>query len=534
MAKLGLDDDVIIARIKHGVCDLRFRIPTNCSTNPLRSHSHPVYCLSTYLTLSDNQGESYRVIHWLLFQEDDVTNRIVVMIAAILLACGTAHATSDLGAQINAAIAALPSTGGVVDSCAMTGGTTYISPIVINKPVTLKVCVILTANTGSNSGVLITSSGVRITGSSPDMAGFAQSAAGMNLVQFDGTVDDISIDHLLFKGVNTTSCFSGVLDNGIFAETFNISRLRILNNVFTNLCGNGIFIERAGDLMIRGNIMYGLNSAGIRVAGVQRTKIVDNNIGPTNLVSSQFNVALALDDISEGCPGCTNSLDVAIVGNTIVSYPDAQGILIHDGTRVSVADNVVRDVLDGIGVSTFAAPDSINDVTITGNVLSGTNIAGASSGTSQIGITVTGDPTHPVAKINIVGNNILNFNAISQVSNYGGVSTSNSDSVSIIANNIYNNYYQAIIIGSYATRVNIRANNIYDTVSVSGHSYGVRVSGGQAISTISGSIASNSVDNVSVCNEFDSSEQGILFSNATNDCTRSGTYIVGSSNVTVK
>lgn len=466
--------------------------------------------------------------------------RMMFLCVVLLTVSATIAGATDIGTQINAAITALPAGGGVVNSCGMTGSTTFPSTITINKPVTLQLCQYLTyGGSGSaNSAVNITSSGVRITGALPG-SGFAQSVSGPDLIRISSPVQDVTVDHLWLTGVSTSSCTSSS-DNGVVSlAAAGVTTLRVFDNVMTNLCGNGVYLQKSSDISIHDNTMPNLNGSGVRLSGVQQVNVSHNNIGPTGLTPSTFNIAVIISSIcttcglTQACVGCTNSSDLHFVANTIRSYPNSQGILLHDGTWVTIADNVIRDVLAGIALGVYSSSDTINNATITGNVLVGTTNSGVVVTGGEYGIDVVGSSsTNKAAKVSITGNNIAGFNAISPNAAWGGILASQADNVDISSNVVYSNSCNGISLAQNLTRVSVRNNNVMDTVSCGG-AYGIRVPSGQASSSITGSIASNTENNLTVCNEFDSFEPGILFNQNTNDCT-SGTLIGGSGNVTLK
>lgn len=418
---------------------------------------------------------------------------------------------ADAGAEINACVADLPSTGGTCDARGFQGPQTAAATILLNKPVTLLIGH-ATLTLAGNPGISANASGVRILGSSAHVSEIVQAAAGAHLISNTGGYTDFEVDHLRFVGAPGTVSVSP--NNGIDVQ--GARRVNIHDNQFTGLQQEAVSIRNSTDVLVSGNEVWSVSN-GIRLIGVQHGRVEHNTIRDTQLPATTFNVAFAVDSVSG--TGFQNSMDLTYDHNVVINYVNSQAFLFHDGQNVTFTGNVGDNVSNLVSISPYAAPDVCANFTVAGNVYSGTTVAASQPANS--GIYVDGQSVSlPSQHVAVTGNTINGANNAAKSDTSGGIGVNYADDVTIAGNTIRSPAGNAIFLGVSANRVNIRANNIVDVQPSTGT---VRVGialipGGSA----TGRIEANSVDNATYGLRFDSPAPGLYagMNHITNVTTR--------------
>jgi len=403
----------------------------------------------------------------------------------------------DAGAKIQAAINDCPA-GGMVYATGFDPGQSASAVITINKSLTLILGTDITVS--GSPGIVITASNVTIRGINKDAGhGLIQASAGTNLISASG-VSNIRIEGLKFTGVRGASPSSSV-DNGV--RLSNVTGASVSNSIFTSLRGNGAFATASTDVWVEGNLAFSLNSSGVRFAGVSHGHINRNTVRDVALPLAQFAIAIAVDDSA----AFGNSSDLEIVGNIVKTYPNAQGIMAHDGQRLTIQGNIVTDVLAPISVNAFGGSDIINDVAIVGNVCKSTTTPGASD--PNPGINVGGTASIAVTNVVINGNTVRDANALLKNDFQGGILLQYASNVSVMGNSIISPYANGITVGASVTNLNVRSNTIksvQDGVGLTKHGFYVFGTAG----TVTGRVEGNVFDDLKVGLRADTPQTGLI------------------------
>lgn len=315
----------------------------------------------------------------------------------------------------------------------------------------------------------------------------SQRVTGENILNLT-SVNDITIEGLKLVGISgnvTASSNEGILATGC-------QRLSVINCTITGVRANGIYCIDCQDVLIEGNLIYGISDSGYRGRAVKRARVIGNTIRDTQLLTD-FTIAMMVDTGTNGHAYGVGE-DSIFSGNIIKNYPNAQGIMGHAGKRYSVVNNIIENVSNPISFNSYSGAgtaDDIEDLTIQGNSVRCTTTALTDPGT--FGIFVGGGASETVINISICGNTIRRANAGKQELGAGGIGVGYADNVAIVGNSVMDSYVCGISIINPVTNLLV-SENVIRTVSLATQSNGVYIASSSA--GTSGRIIDNIIHSV--------------------------------------
>lgn len=333
--------------------------------------------------------------------------------------CVRSGATADV--KIRAAIAALPSTGGIVDCTDLQGAQTISGLITIDKPVTL---LLGYATFTMTKGILITSDGVVVAGKGPGKttlfvaAGMAFADNDPILAAYGGTypsptttINNTHINSLTIDG-NQANLTNRPYANDTHGNGININRAskcRVTDVEVKNIVWQGVVVTNnntgATGCEVDHNWVTQFGEFGIGVESISRQWSVHENIitlGLTTAETSGGSIGIYAASLNADVGGANND-DGQINDNIIYSVTNA-GIVLQDGAhRTSVHGNTISTAANCIALL-YTTDDSrvIRDVSIQDNTC-----RNASSSGSSAAILVSGPSTNKFEGISIRGNKII-------------------------------------------------------------------------------------------------------------------------------
>ncbi len=345
--------------------------------------------------------------------------------------------------------------------------------------------VFFSAGTYSVGTITIPTATRRVFGSS---ATVKQRTLDFNLFYLTGPRLGTVVESLTFQGIHGTALESW--NNGVYmVDTSNVT---VKNSTFTGLRYHAVYAKKSQNIHVTDNTVYGI-CLGIRFSGIQGGSIQRNTVRDPSTPNSTFTVALGLDSSADD--GLPNTTDITIADNTVRNYVDAQGLMVHDGSNLTITNNLFDNVLIGIELNPFIGYDAINTVTVTGNTYYGTTVPGPRGTITNYGIAVSGGPI-VVRNVLISGNTVVGGNSITQSDAQGGIAVGWGDSVKVTGNTVRNSYGSAITFNNPNTNISVVSNTI-DTVLTTpgGSQVGVYLAlyGGQT----TGCVGANTIDTVS-------------------------------------
>lgn len=316
-----------------------------------------------------------------------------------------------------------------------------------------------------------------------------QAAAGANILLLT-SVDDFTARDVTFKGVGGSTAESS--NNGIFATGCN--RLRIENCRFLDLRFQSAWIESSDDVIYRDNFVSNI-ARGVLFRGCERVSCNSNNFQSPLTPDTTFTTCITLDSTDGHSDGVCK--DVSITGNIVKNYVNAQAVLMHAGQRVAITGNVFEDCLTGVGATAFNSSDTMEDVSITGNVYIGTSTSGASAGGGNYGVFIGGGASvFTPSNITISGNSVRNANKINQGVTQAGITIGLCENVTVTGNSCIDCAASGISVTQVVTGLLISGNVIQDSVALSGETNGIRVNGAAVVGAIRGNFIENVVDGI--------------------------------------
>ena len=460
-----------------------------------------------------------------------IRSRFLLLFVFCILTAG--YCFADIGVDINTCVSNLPQTGGICDFRAK-GAQTAAATINLNKPVSLLLDGTQITVNGS-PGIQISYPGVHILGVTSSTQ-LIQGTAGTNIIGAFASFSDFEVHGVSFIGMAGQSFTSS--NNGIFLSASNLStstlltpitRVQITGNTFSTLQGHAVYLQNANDVEVSDNVIW-MTSGGIRFSAVSRGKIEKNVLRDTQLPTGMFTVAIGLDSTDPinniSYPPCS---ELQILNNTVQSYVNAQGIMVHAGARITIAGNMINSVMFGISLGSFNTTDTMNNITVTGNSYIGPGHFSNPPSTPNYGIFVGGGPTATIPEYIVIANNtVTQANLVSQTASWAGITLGYANDVIVSNNNIHDTELNGISLTNPNNHILIVDNSISNLSSQSGaDTNGVYEFNGIQ----SGRIRSNIVYGATHGYRFDVSSPSLLF--GINDCFVSGTCVVNSNNVTV-
>jgi hypothetical protein len=447
----------------------------------------------------------------------------------IFWGCLSGVCFADLGADINACVAALPAAGGTCDF-RNKGVGTAAATITLNKPVTLLLDgTQLTVN--GSPGIQVAGHGVRIRGA-VNTSQLIQGTADRDVIG-GSAVTNFEVRGISFVGQAapiTASQNSGVFLSNSAAG--HISRIRVIGNAFIGFRFHAVYLQNATNVEVADNAIWHV-SGGIRFSGVHHGKILRNVVTDTQVPNTTFTVAIGLDSTDPindvNYPPCTY---IQIVNNTVKTYVDAQGILVHAGSHITISKNVLTDVLIGISMNPYNMHDTEQYLTVTGNVYTGTLTAGAPSNLGNYGIFIGGGPqgsAYIPQHATIEGNFVTQANEVVKSSTQGGIGIGWANDVKLKNNSVDNSLFNGIALTNPNTRLLITQNKVTSLVSPTAGIPTVGLYGINGVQT--GKVRSNFVAFVNDGYRFDVASPGVLF--GPNTAIKVDTVLYNPQNVTI-
>lgn len=332
-----------------------------------------------------------------------------------------------------------------------------------------------------------------------------QKTAGIRLILIDNKtnieINGISLSGTLLVNYATNGCGSPTPpcsgqtsyisgDNAIYVT--NSTNIKVRNTYITEFGYVAVWFINSSRIWVENNYLYSV-AQGIYFYSSSYTTVRNNTLLHTsyysnNPTTSQFAVGIAYDAVSSVAP--RSNYYFTVEGNKIIEYPYGQGILMHDGAYGTIANNVVNNVSQGIATAIASGyPNSgLNNITITGNSLSGPQIASIPTPT-QGAIIVNGASGQLAANIAITGNVATNFGNINPGATTACIGSSFVNQLSIVGNNCQSNYGNGIELDDGITNVLVNSNNINGVTSAGGSRNGI-----WARNTTTGIISSNLIN----------------------------------------
>jgi hypothetical protein len=422
--------------------------------------------------------------------------------------------STTLGAEILAAYAALPATGGIIDCRECTGFQAISAPIVISKP---NVTLLFGASTVSVSALTtISGNNASIIGSGTTFTFPNGQAIGIQMFRLTGTF--ITVTGCVFDGnkssVATQPDVGGSWNSGaprIYYTPIDIegaTDVHILDNRFVNVSTSSVNFNNCGRVYIEGNTfvdcymdpIFTNGGSGQTTEYVLVSHNVIKNIHYGNTVGMAYGNGMIID-----------ASDIVITSN-LIDTVDRTACKPTEGgpNRILVANNTVRNIGLAIGYPAFSLQGA-NGAT-TDAIYANNNISNCGGG----GIAINGsDPNGHIGRVQIIGNTVYNTGLVSTATNPQGIQVIFGDVV-LIAGNLVDTVGGGGIRVYDSTDVHISDNLIRQiTVHPSSRGDGIDIAG------VAGSlrlmIANNTIQNTD--------RDGIFIEDASTNIVASGNYI---------
>lgn len=368
-----------------------------------------------------------------------------------------------------------------------------------------------------NVGQINIGTGVRlITGSGT----LQQQTAGTGIISATGA-QDLRISGLHFHGVGANDRLSDS-DNAITLT--DSTDITIDHNLFEYLPSNAVMAFNSSSLTIVHNSLHH-DGQGIYLRGVQDASINGNQVDSPLGSSDYFTTAVALGSTASGAYQHNESIIVA--GNRIRGYQNADSILVHDGAKISIANNTIDDALCGICLGPASSPDTVNHLLISGNTVVGTSQTGAAPGLGNYGILLTGaNNTLLITDALVSGNQVRNGNAVEMAAGQGCIGLGYVDDVVVNGNFMSGCYFAGISMMNPSTRIDIGGNTIDDIQTAANISAGIVAYAGGG--SQAGIIQDNLINNAQSGIEIDAPSPSLHV--GTNSMTNTTNRIVNPAN----
>lgn len=315
---------------------------------------------------------------------------------------------------------------------------------------------------------------------------------------------DISISGITFLGLGTDYAESDAnpYATAVYTNSGTIG-LTIFNNKFTNFGYAGIRLREATNVNIYNNEIISLTVPVAGVSGRGYGVLVDYGCS---------NVTLQGNKISKGGQGfrIESCSELVVSGNTISGIVGQHGIYMgSDMQNCLVSDNVINGTaLQGIKLQTQNSSIKNDNISITGNVITGTGDAGIAV------LNSAGGTLQPVQNhnINIYGNTIRGSGA-------SGINVQNATTCKVSGNCIHESVGSGIVYSSCSfiaidnnliidadhsgirdqsasTNVSIKSNTIHNcaTSSFAGDLFGIFVQNGTELDIIGNKITDSAAN----------------------------------------
>lgn len=270
-----------------------------------------------------------------------------------------ADGTTDDGPAIRAAIVAAP-TGAVV--VLPPGRTCHVGDawVVVDKPLTIR----------GGKVSLTTGKGFQVTSSDVTFDGVEIEGPGVN-----GTWGEFDRAAIYVTGTDTAP----------------LERIAVRDCHLHQLAHSGVWAHWVHNFTASGNIVHDFRYGGIMLLSAVDSIVQGNRIHTAWQIAPVVNTyGIAVTDASNDEAG--RSRRVVVDSNTVIDISGHEGIDTHGGAEITISNNVVLGCLTGLALLTGNATRVLSpqNLTVTGNVVDGANVAG------RYGIIVNGAPTRPV------------------------------------------------------------------------------------------------------------------------------------------
>ncbi len=274
-----------------------------------------------------------------------------------------ADQSGDFGAQINAAIAALPVTGGTIDARGIVGSQTIASTVTVDRPVTLLLGPVTVTVSASTAFDVI--SGLQVRGSGTKASIFQQ-ATGAGTIFAIAASDACVIEHITIQSMNHQTEGAAITITGIDSNA-NANTI-IRRNVFS---GQWISIDSG-------------NTVGIRIEGNQFQDARYRTLRLNNTVNGDSGDNFAVHNTFSGPDPYTAgaaAIEWIAGGGLLIAnnkfFLHDYGIAVNwntsaDTSQFSVFDNHFEAMKDGGGGATISmtrTAGSLAGIQIIGNYI---------------------------------------------------------------------------------------------------------------------------------------------------------------------
>lgn len=249
--------------------------------------------------------------------------------------------------------------------------------------------------------------------------------------------------------------------------------VNVLNCSINNIKGIAIHLQNTTSSTVQGNTIS-LCAQGIYLRGCSDVVINGNVIDTTILLDSVFTIGISLESTDGHAFGTCRR--VAVTNNVVRGYKNAQGIMGHSGSAITIANNVVEDPVIGISINPFNATDICANISIVGNVVAPTDTLAGYSGAND-GIIVQAGPSTPdIVDITISGNTVTNANRATSVpTNQGGIRVGYTRRATITGNTITSARQNGIVLTSAEDGITITGNTISNVIANSSVQNGILI-----------------------------------------------------------
>lgn len=322
-----------------------------------------------------------------------------------------------------------------------------------------------------------------------DGQNFKQEAIGSNILNV-ANATNLSIANSDFTGIGG-SAVPQTVNTGIDVSTS--TNVRVSGGYFLDLRYEAVAFTDCADCSIIG--IQGRNlGAGIRLTGS-----VDISVSNIILTSEQgtgaLSTGIALDSTSADIGGAyCQSVNLSNI--VVKGYPASQALLIHAGVNITINGATFDDVLAGIAIGGVVAGDILQRIKISDFVYLGTNTVPGYAATVNYGALLAGfGPTVPAVDVSLTNFAINNANNIMQDINEAGLRCSNTSNLVVSNGQISDCVANGINLYSLNSNVNISDVDISNVIAAAGHSDGIFINAGAAVTAnVTGKIKNISIN----------------------------------------
>jgi len=268
-------------------------------------------------------------------------------------------------------------------------------------------------------------------------------------------------DGLSFEGSWGSNLTSQPSSTNNAINAISCSNIVVRDCYFTRIGFHAVWLQDCTNCVISGNQIYQCGPA-IYTRGAERVTISNNIIDTPITANSVFTIGIALESTDGHAYGINR--EVTIQGNVVKFYRNAQGIMAHSGSNISIIGNAVRESMLGISVNPYNATDECTRVQIVGNSCeSPTTLVGYTGGNDGI-ICQAGGSTPDITDVVISGNTVVNYNRAENAAGQGGIRVGYTRRVTIADNTITAAQRNGIVLTSTEDGVTITGNVISNII----------------------------------------------------------------------